>query len=481
MVNRGSSRRQDLRELPLVTIDGQDARDFDDAVCARRTPKGFVLYVAISDVSHYAQPGTAIDREAFKRGTSVYFPDRVIPMLPEKLSNVICSLKPKVDRLALVCELSIADDGKVRQTKFYEAVIRSHARLVYEDVDHWLSGHADSQLEKNMGVAESLKCLHALYHCLRKRSVARGALAIDTVEPRFKYDGHGKIDSIQATRRLDAHRLIEECMITANVAAAGFLTRRRCAALYRVHDVPDEDKVQDLGQFLHALGISFPKDKQPSPKVFARVLRLAATRSDKRLIDSVLLRSMKLAVYSEENAGHFGLALPTYTHFTSPIRRYPDLVVHRAIKAALSGVESKARVEERMTELAGHCSMVERRADEATRDAITWLKCEFMRDKIGENFSGVISGVAEFGLFVELDLIFVEGLVHVTMLPPDYYHYDAIHHELIGRASGSSFRIGQQLEVILQRVDLDERKIDFALARDDAPKKKSKARGRRFR
>ena len=474
-------RRRDLRELPLVTIDGQDARDFDDAVYARRTPKGFVLYVAISDVSHYVRPGTAADREALNRGTSVYFPDRVIPMLPEKLSNGICSLKPGVDRLALVCELAIADDGQIRQTKFYEAVIKSHARLVYEDVDRWLSGHPNSQFGKDIGVTKSLKSLHALYHCLRKRSVARGALAIDTVEPRFKYDGNGKIESIEATHRVDAHRLIEECMIAANVAAAGFLARHRCAALYRNHDVPDDDKVEDLGQFLRALGIGFPKDRQPTPKVFARVLRLASTRSDKRLIDSVLLRSMKLAVYSEENAGHFGLALPTYAHFTSPIRRYPDLVVHRAIKAALNGIEGEAMANEGMIELASHCSMVERRADEATRDAITWLKCEFMRDKIGESFSGVISGVAEFGVFVELDSIFVEGLVHVTTLPPDYYHYDAIHHKLVGRAGGRDFRIGEQLNVTLRRVDLDTRKIDFALVGDDAPKKGRRSRRRRLR
>ena len=477
--NDDHSGRRDLRALSLVTIDGADARDFDDAVYARKTPKGFVLYVAIADVGYYVQPGSALDREALERGTSVYFPDRVIPMLPEALSNGICSLKPDVERLALVCELNISAAGEVRRATFYEAVIRSHARLVYEDVDRWLKGARDKPLAGGADVADNLLCLDALYQCLRKQREGRGALDIDTIEPRFKYDQNGKIESIEATRRVDAHRLIEECMIAANVAAARFLERRKRPGLYRVHEAPDEEKVDDLGEFLRALGIRFTKAKEPAPKAFAQVLKTAAKRPDKRLIDTVVLRSMKLATYSEGNVGHFGLALPAYTHFTSPIRRYPDLEVHRTIKTVLKEAPVDTVGQARMTELAGECSRLERRADEATRDAIAWLKCEYMLDKMGERFSGIVSGVAEFGVFVELDEIFVEGLIHVTALPPDYYHYDAIHHTLNGRASGREFRIGQQLDVLVGRVDLDERKIDFAMAGRDATR--GKRRGKRHR
>ncbi len=464
--------RRDLRELPLVTIDGADARDFDDAVYARATPKGYALYVAIADVAHYVRPGTALDREALQRGTSVYFPDRVIPMLPEALSNGICSLNPEVDRPAMVCELNISKAGDVRRATFYAAVIRSHARLVYEEVDRWLKGARRKPPAGNAAVAENLSCLEALYHCLRKQREARGALDIDTIEPRFKYDRNGKIETIEATQRVDAHRLIEECMIAANVAAARFLDRHKRPALYRIHDAPDAEKVEELGQFLRALGMRFAKTKDPAPKAFARVLNAAAKRPDKRLIDTVVLRSMKLAVYSEDNAGHFGLALPAYAHFTSPIRRYPDLVVHRAIKAALDKASIEAGAQEHMAALGSQCSMLERRADEATRDAIAWLKCEYMLDKIGERFSGIVAGVAEFGVFVELDQIFVEGLIHVTALPPDYYHYDAVHHTLTGRASGREFRIGIQLDVTVARVDLDERKIDFTLVGRETTRRK---------
>ena len=469
--------RRDLRAYPLVTIDGADARDFDDAVYARKTAKGFVLYVAIADVDHYVRPGTDLDQEGLQRGTSVYFPDRVIPMLPEALSNGICSLNPGVDRLVMVCELNVSTAGEVRRARFYEGVIRSHARLVYEDVEVWLKGARRKPIGGDAALAENLVCLEALYQGLRKQREARGALDIDTVEPRFKYDRYGKIETIEATTRVDAHRLIEECMIAANVAAARFLERRKRPALYRIHDEPDEEKVQDLGEFLRALGIRFAKSKDPTPKAFARVLEAAAKRPDKRLIDTVVLRSMKLAVYSNDNAGHFGLALPAYTHFTSPIRRYPDLVVHRAIKAALNGMEVGAGAAAGMAELAGQCSMLERRADEATRDAVAWLKCEYMLDKVGERFTGIVAGVAEFGVFVELDEIFVEGLIHVTALPRDYYHYDAAHHSLAGRAGGREFRIGQQLSVLVQNVNLDERKIDFTLVGGDA-KQRKRRRGR---
>ncbi len=455
--------RRDLRDLPLVTIDGADARDFDDAVFARRTPKGFVLYVAIADVSHYVQPGSALDLEALRRGTSVYFPDRVIPMLPEKLSNGICSLNPGVERLAMVCEMALEDDGEVRRAQFYPAVFCSHARLIYENVEDWYRGDRQQPLADDQQVANSVVCLYELYEVLRTRREARGALDIDTVEPRFIYGANGKIESVESRSRVDAHRLIEECMIAANVAAAKFLQKRKQPGMYRVHEPPAGEKIEALGQFLRELGMPFTLASEPEPGDFAAILAAARTRVDKRLIDTVVLRSLKLAVYSEENNGHFGLALSAYAHFTSPIRRYPDLTVHRAIKAALLGEPVEEDGNLRMAELASQCSMTERRADEATRDAVSWLKCEFMQDKVGERFDGIVSGVAEFGVFVELEQIFVEGLVHVTELPGDYYQYDPARHALRGRASGREFSIGQAVEVLVTRVNLDERKIDFKL------------------
>ncbi|MEQ8663796.1 MAG: ribonuclease R [Gammaproteobacteria bacterium] len=471
-----TARRHDLRDLPLVTIDGADARDFDDAVFARRTAKGFTLTVAIADVAHYVEPGSALDEEALRRGTSVYFPDRVIPMLPEALSNGLCSLVPDAERLALVCEMNIGLDGDVRRARFYEAVIRSHARLIYTDVQRWHDGEAPQLRGVDADVALSLRTLYELYDVLRTARETRGALDIDSVEPRFHYDELGKIASVEATRRVDAHRLIEECMIAANVAAARHLMRHKCAALYRVHDMPDDDRVEDLGRFLGELGLRFRHGAEVGAQDFAAVLAAARERTDRRLIETVVLRSLKLAVYSAQNTGHFGLSLDAYTHFTSPIRRYPDLVVHRALKARLGSGEALA--EGGMAELAEHCSMCERRADEATRDAVAWLKCEFMLDKVGERFPGIIAGVAEFGIFVELDDIFVEGLVHVSALPGDYYHYDAVGHVLRGRAHHREFRIGQAVEVQVARVDLDERKIDFLLAEPVVEKRRGRRRSR---
>ena len=456
--------RRDLRDLPLVTIDGADARDFDDAVYARRTAKGYVLYVAIADVSHYVQPSSALDSEALHRGTSVYFPDRVIPMLPEKLSNGICSLNPGVERLAMVCELNLEDHGEVRRAQFYPAVFQSHARLIYEQVEDWYRGSRAQALAADPAVAASVVCLYELYAVLRQRREQRGALDIDTVEPRFIYGVNGKIERVEARSRCDAHKLIEECMIAANVAAAKFLLKRKQPAMYRVHERPAGEKIEALGQFLRELGLHFTMAADPEPGDFAAILAAARSRIDKRLIDTVVLRSLKLAIYSEQNNGHFGLALSAYAHFTSPIRRYPDLMVHRAIKAALLEEPIGEDANLRMAEIASQCSMTERRADEATRDAVSWLKCEFMQDKVGERFSGIVAGVAEFGVFVELDQIFVEGLVHVSELPGDYYQYDAARHALRGRASGREFSIGQEVEVLVTRVNLDERKIDFKLA-----------------
>ena len=472
-----SAARRDLRDLPLVTIDGADARDFDDAVYARRTPKGYTLYVAIADVSHYVQPGSALDSEALRRGTSVYFPDRVIPMLPEKLSNGICSLNPHVERLAMVCELAFEDDGEVRRAQFYPAVFRSHARLIYEDVEQWYRGDRARPLADDTQVADNVVCLYELYESLHTRREKRGALDIDTVEPLFRYGANGKIESVEARSRCDAHRLIEECMIAANVAAAKYLHKRKQPALYRVHEPPAAEKVEALGQFLRELGLRFAIDADAAPSDFAAILAAARARVDKRLIDTIVLRSLRLAVYSEENNGHFGLALSAYTHFTSPIRRYPDLVVHRAIKAALLDEPVAEDATLHMAEIASQTSMTERRADEATRDAVSWLKCEFMQDKVGQHFGGIVAGVAEFGVFVELDEIFVEGLVHVTELPGDYYQYDAVRHALRGRASGREFSIGQSLEVMVARVDLDQRKIDFKLvAAQDKPKRAKRKR-----
>ena len=466
--------RKDLRDLPFVTIDGVDARDFDDAVYCKRGRDGYTLYVAIADVAHYVAPGTVLDAAARARGTSVYFPDRVIPMLPEVLSNGICSLNPEVDRLALVCELAFDAEGAAKRSRFYDAIIRSHARLTYTEVGGWLAApgsHARDSIESHV------MTLHALYRCLRARREARGALDIDTVEPRFVFDAQRKIERIEQQIRNDAHRLIEECMVAANVAAAEFLLKHRRPGLFRVHEGPDAQRVEALRQFLGELGMHLGGGDRPDAIHFAEVLRQAAERPDRHLIETVLLRSLKLAVYSAENSGHFGLALAAYAHFTSPIRRYPDLVVHRAIKAQLVRAQKREEAAAEGVVLAQHCSLTERRADEATRDAVSWLKCEYMEDKIGETFPGIVSSVTSFGLFVQLDELFVEGLVHVTALPEDYYQFDAIGHRLRGRSSKREFRVGQKLVVRVARVSLDDKQIDFVLdAADHAPARRRKPR-----
>ena len=465
------SGRVDLRDLPFVTIDGADARDFDDAVFCRKTADGYRLLVAIADVAHYVGEGSTLDAEAYERGTSVYFPDRVIPMLPEALSNGICSLKPEVERLALVCELSLAEDGSPRKSRFYNAVIRSQARLVYEEVAAWF-GQART---RGKSIQNQVLELHGLYLKLRERREERGALDIDQQEPRFIYNAARKIDRIESRERNDAHRLIEECMILANVAAAEYLQKHRLPALYRVHATPDGDRLEALRTFLGELGLSLPGGEAPTARDFATVLGWARGRPDQHLIETVLLRSMKLAVYRGENAGHFGLALDAYTHFTSPIRRYPDLVVHRAIKRRLARLKPAKPDAVQHAQLAEHTSMTERRADDATREAVAWLKCEFMQEKVGRRFEGMVSSVTSFGLFVQLDEIFVEGLVHVTALPDDYYQFDAVGHRLRGRRSGREFRIGQRVRVAVVRVNLDERQIDFELV-DGPAARRGKAR-----
>lgn len=457
--------RVDLRDLPLVTIDGEDARDFDDAVYCERRAGGWRLLVAIADVSHYVAPASPLDLEARNRGNSVYFPDRVIPMLPEILSNQLCSLNPQVDRLCLVCDLSLTARGQVKYFQFREAVMRSHARLTYTEVNAMVAEHKRSLRAHHKALAPHLDDLYEIYMCLRERREARGAIDFDTTETRIIFGRHRKIERIVPLVRNDAHRMIEEFMVAANVAAAEFLLNRKIPALYRVHDRPEREKLEDLRAFLGELGLSLGGGDKPEARDYADLLTRVGRRMDAHLVQTVLLRSLKLAVYSPDNIGHFGLAFDAYTHFTSPIRRYPDLLVHRAIRHLLRGgtVEGFSYDRTQVQSLGEHCSMTERRADEATRDAILWLKCEYMLDKVGQVFEGIISAVTAFGLFVELKDIYVEGLAHVTSLRSDYYHFDPIGHRLRGERTGRVYRLANKVKVRVVRVDLDERKIDFEL------------------
>ncbi len=457
--------RTDLRELPFVTIDGEDAKDFDDAVyCYPKPNGGYQLYVAIADVSHYVKSGSALDIEAARRGNSVYFPGKVVPMLPEALSNGICSLNPHVDRLCMVAEVAITCEGKISRSRFYRAVMHSKARLTYTQVSDWLQvGKSDDSHEALFPV---LKSLHDLYSILLKTRKTRGAMDFDTTETRIEFDEHRKIQRIVPVTRNDAHRLIEECMLVANVATARFLEKAKIATLYRVHPAPEEEKVIALRQFLGELGLQLTGGKKPTPKDFQRTLASIGDRPEKHLIETVMLRSLKQAQYIEANDGHFGLAYSAYTHFTSPIRRYPDLLIHRAVGHLIDNnpLEQFAYSDEDMNRLGKHCSSTERRADEATREVVSWLKCEYMQDKLGQVFRGKISAVTSFGIFVELDDVYVEGLVHVTSLKNDYYAFDAVKHRLVGERGGNVYRLGDKMTVLVARVDLDERKIDFELA-----------------
>jgi ribonuclease R len=472
--------RRDLRKLPLVTIDGADARDFDDAVYCEKTPKGWKLIVCIADVSAYVEPGSALDVEATKRGNSVYFPDRVIPMLPEVLSNGLCSLNPKVDRLCMTAELFIDAEGKVFRSKFCQAVMRSHARLTYDQVGAMLLDGDPELCERHATLLPHLHELYALYQVLHSARAVRGAIDFDTVETRFAFDDHGKLSGIVPVQRHDAHRVIEECMLAANVAAARYLIRTKIPGLFRIHERPSVEKLTDLHQFLGELGLSLRGGLEPTAKDYAELLDRVKDRADGHMIQTVLLRSMMQAVYSAENAGHFGLAFPAYTHFTSPIRRYPDLLVHRAIKHLLTEGEPDTFEYSRpaLKNLAEHCSMTERRADEATRDASDALKCEFMLDKVGGTYGGVISGVNSFGVFVDLDDIHITGLVHITALDHDYFHFDPIGHRLSGDRTGKTYRLGDSIEVIVAAVNLDDRKIDLVLANKAGTEKKRSARSR---
>jgi ribonuclease R len=441
--------RRDLRELPFVTIDGETAKDFDDAVCATREGREFRLWVAIADVGHYVRHGDALDAAARERGTSVYFPRRVIPMLPERLSNGVCSLNPQVDRLAMVCEMALTRAGAISRHDFYPAVIRSRARLTYDGA--W------AQLSQGKA-PEPLATLYAVFRQLAEQRGMRGAIDFETLETRIEFDARGHIARIVPVVRNDAHRLIEECMLAANVCAGAFLAARGHAALYRVHDVPAPERVRALREFLAELGLPLRGGERPQPKDYAELLERVRKRPDFNLLQTLLLRSLQQAVYSPRNVGHFGLAFDAYVHFTSPIRRYPDLLVHRAIRACLAG----ARYEGIDWEALGrHCSLTERRADEASRDVESWLKCQYMQEHVGGTFAGRITGVTAFGVFVTLDDYFVDGLVHVSELGRDYFRFDAARHLLLGERSGKRYRLADRIRVKLARVDLENRKIDF--------------------
>lgn len=514
-----AAQRVDLRDIPLVTIDGEDARDFDDAVfcCPAHVkgrgdkPNGWRLLVAIADVSHYVTPGSALDADAAERATSVYFPRRVIPMLPEKLSNGLCSLNPRVDRLCMVCDMLVDAAGGITAYQFYPAVMNSAARLTYTQVAEVLTNTRGPEAERLAALLPHLLHLQDLFRALLAAREKRGALDFDTVETEIICDEGGHIQSIVPRTRNDAHRIIEECMLAANVCAADFITRHKKPALWRVHDGPTPEKLDSLRAWLGAMGIRAPLSDVPTPHEFQKLARSTAARPDAPHIQAMLLRSMSQAIYTPEKNGHFGLAYDAYTHFTSPIRRYPDLLVHRTIKAILGGgqVQPPALPEpdtlqrERLAAInavaalnkapakkttkaaaawqaAGvHCSACERRADEASRDVLAWLKCLYMKERLGEDFSGAVSAITSFGMFVTLDAIYVDGLVHITELGGEYFHYDEARQELRGAISGRRYTLGTRVRVQLARVDLDGRRIDLRLLEPDsaasAPAKTAKA------
>ncbi len=492
--------RVDLRDVALVTIDGEDARDFDDAVFC--TPhkqgrgktafKGWRLLVAIADVSHYVKPGEPLDLDAYERATSVYFPRRVIPMLPEKLSNGLCSLNPEQDRLSMVCDMLITEEGETYAYQFYPAVICSHARLTYNEVAAVLANTHGPEAARRKELVPHLLHLHEVYRALLSQRQRRGAVDFDTVETQIVCDDNGRIEKIIPRTRNDAHRLIEEAMLAANVCAADFIAGGKHHSLYRVHEGPTPEKRTALQAYLRALGIGMGLSDDPSPGEYQAIASATKDRPDATQIHTMLLRSMQQAIYTGANAGHFGLAYQAYTHFTSPIRRYPDLLVHRVIKAMLGNKRyqldaakmdvpvppkrpgkakpinpaSASTEVERWEVVGAHCSANERRADEASRDVEAWLKCRYMREHLGEEFSGTVSAVTTFGLFVQLDALFVEGLVHITELGGEYYRFDEVRQELRGERTGIRYATGARVQVQVSRVDLDGRKIDFRLVRD---------------
>ena len=453
--------RKDIRDLPLVTIDGETARDFDDAVFAEKKGRGWRLVVAIADVSHYVRPGMALDREAMERGNSVYFPRRVIPMLPEKLSNGLCSLNPDVDRLAMVCDMDIGMTGTIKAYTFYPAVFRSKARLTYNQVWNWITGEVKPDNESHQSLQPQVQSLYALFKVLLKARHKRGAIDFETIETMMLFNEQGKIDNIVPVSRNDAHRVIEECMLAANVCASAFLEKHKQPCLYRIHEGPTTEKLEALRSFLQEFGLGLPGGESPTAKDYGALLEKIKPRPDAQLLQTIMLRSLRQAMYSPDNVGHFGLSYEHYTHFTSPIRRYPDLLVHRSIKAVLDGTRYAPG---KWDDIGLHCSMTERRADEATRDVNNWLKCYYMRDRIGEEFDGTIAAVVPFGIFVALDSVYVEGLVHVSELGEDYFQFDKIKHQMLGERSGQRYRLGDRLRVKLVRADLESGRIDFVMA-----------------
>ncbi|WP_109082925.1 ribonuclease R [Aggregatibacter kilianii] len=474
--------RVDLRDLPLVTIDGEDARDFDDAVFCQKQGKGWKLWVAIADVSYYVRPKSALDTEAYNRGNSVYFPNRVVPMLPEKLSNGLCSLNPQVDRLCMVCEITLSAKGKMTDYRFYEAVMNSHARLTYNKVAKILE--KDTALcERYASLVPHLQDLHDMYQALVKARQQRGAIEFETIESKFIFNALGRIERIEPVVRNDAHKIIEECMILANIASANFMAKHQEPALYRIHAVPSEEKLTAFRSFLAECGLSLSGGNKPTPTDYAQLLEQIKPRPDHELIQTMLLRSMSQAVYSADNIGHFGLALEEYAHFTSPIRRYPDLTLHRGIKYLLAKQKGSKRKTtdtggyhyqlEEMDVFGAHCSSTERRADDATREVADWLKCEYMQDHVGEEFEGVISSVTGFGFFVRLNDLFIDGLVHISGLANDYYLFDMPKQRLIGENSGMIFRLGDAVKVRVEAVSLEQKQIDFSLISSERKPKRS--------
>ncbi len=461
-------KRRDLRALPLVTIDGEDAKDFDDAVYCERVGEDYHLIVAIADVSYYVRYGSALDQEAEVRGTSVYFPQKVIPMLPEVLSNELCSLKPDVDRLCLVADMMVSSEGQLLRYEFYDAIMCSKARLNYTQVAKVLE---DPELGKTppynkfASVWSHVFDLYALYKILYRARVARGALDFDTVEGVLVLDDQGVLKRIKPVVRNEAHKLIEEAMLLANVAAGRLLEHANRAGIYRVHEGLKEDKYPGLRDFLSSRGLKLVRHL-PTAKELNQVLMVAYDRPDFSVLQTAVLRSMTQAIYNPHNIGHYGLAYDTYTHFTSPIRRYPDLLVHRLIRKILSSHDQAGHVydEDTLIALCAHTSTTERRADEASRQVVMTLKCGLLQEHLGKEFTGIIAAVTHFGLFVTLEEWLVDGLVHVTSLPADYYQFDPVHHRLQGERSGRIYQIGQELRVKVVKVEPLERKVDFLIA-----------------
>lgn len=456
--------REDIRHLPLVTIDGDDSKDFDDAVYANKRPDGsWRLIVAIADVAHYVKAGSALDTEALARGNSVYFPQRVIPMLPEKLSNDLCSLNPKVNRLCMVADLSLNADGTVRRARYYNGVMFSHARLTYNQVAAMVVEKDEALRTEHKGLLKPLDQLYDLYQVLRALRDQRGAIDFDSVETKIVFDEDRKIDRIVPMERNDAHKMIEECMLLANESVAKYLSKAKLPTLYRLHESPPIEKLADLHRFLGDFRLQLKGGDEPKATDYVALIAEIQDHPNKDLIETVLLRSMAQATYSPKEGGHFGLSYEHYLHFTSPIRRYPDLMVHRGLKHVIAK-EKRSEwtwTEVQLEQMGLHCSTTERRADEAVRDATTWLKCEYLSHFVGDTFAGAISSVTSFGVFIQLDHLFVEGLLHVSDLGDEYFHYDPVKHLMLGERSGKLYRLGDRVVVQVAKVNLDERKIEF--------------------